>query len=157
MSEDDTRIGAAEAREALLSVSEMKEAGLRRGIPPRWLGIMLAIFMGGIAASFIAHLNGVTNALWISAWSVGMAAKRRALIVLARNMRTEMSLGVIAAQVAGVALLLGTLVAGRFAVPAIGRGPAALLGGGAAALVLYALFAFKRAAIRTKIEHELGR
>jgi hypothetical protein len=38
----------------------------------------------------------------------------------------------------------------------IGRGRAALLAGAGAALVLYALFDFKRSTVRRKIEHEIG-
>jgi len=148
---------AEEARQALDSVAEMRAAAVRRGVPPRWLGGMIAVLIALFFAALVSDQDTQTvTGIWIVIFSLTIAVKRRTLVLLARNMRLKMSPLLLAGQLTAVVLLVGVFVATRWFAVRYGFAGTSLAGGTAAGLVFYGLFEFKRHMIRRSIEAEFA-
>lgn len=148
------RVGAQEAREALKSVSEMRAAAVRWGVPPRWLGALIAALIASIFAAMAADDNQVVIGFWGVLLAVTAAVKRRRLGLLARNMRLRMTPLLVAGQLTAVAAFVGVVVAAQWFGLRYGLRWAPLVGGLGGGLVFYGLFEFKRRMIRRSIEAE---
>ena len=82
MTDREDEIGSDEAREALAAIRETEHAGLRRAIPPRWYGAVMALIMGALIASAAAGFPTYAGLLVIALALVKESQRRRAGVSL---------------------------------------------------------------------------
>jgi len=154
MTDERNSIDAHEAREALGSVEEMKQAAVRRGLPPRWLGALISALLGALFAG-----QASDEAQWVGVAVFGVfmlmaLVRRRQLLVMIRSIRLKITPTLLAGQLTALTLILGLIVAGRNAEVTYGISWASVVVGPLISTVFYALFEFKRFLIRRQIESE---
>lgn len=76
MADEVDRVRPDEARAALESVEEMKRAGARRGVPPRWVGTVVSLIAGGLIAAPAFDDGGLVTVFLILALGVVLSSQR---------------------------------------------------------------------------------